>query len=129
MSEDQYDITRQAEAGDQVERQGEWLPIESAPTDGRVVDLWAAERERYEASRIADCQFIKGHWVHCRTIFDDENEDDLAPLYGATHWMPLPKPPARVIPDTGLVCTACRCRAGRAPDCPRADEPWPTISV
>lgn len=31
--------------------------------------------------------------------------------------------------DTDLVCTACRWRAGHAPDCPRRDEPWPTIKV
>jgi hypothetical protein len=35
----------------------------------------------------------------------------------------------REMPDTDAVCTACRHRAAHAADCPRKDEPWPTVRV
>ena len=72
----------------------EWQDISTAPKDGTVVDLWAAERERYDNSRITDCFFVRGQWVHTRTIYDEDTDDELAPLFNPTHWMPLPPPPA-----------------------------------
>lgn len=75
---------------------GEWKTIDSAPKDGTPIDLWAAERERYVNSRISDCQFVNGRWVHHRTVYDDDEftgGDDMAQVFNATHWMPLPPPP------------------------------------
>lgn len=33
------------------------------------------------------------------------------------------------MPDTDLVCTECRCRAGHDPECAKASEPWPEMDV
>lgn len=75
-----------------------WREIESAPKDGTMVDLWAAERDRYVNERITGCRYSTRDacWTHPRTIYDDETEDDLAEVFNATHWMPLPLPPLLV---------------------------------
>jgi hypothetical protein len=70
-----------------------WLPIETAPKDGTRVDLWAAERERYENERVPGCWWLEDRWVHQATIFDDEQPLDLATIHRATHWRPLPPAP------------------------------------
>jgi len=72
-----------------------WRDIATAPRNGTTVDLWAAERERYQNSRIPDCVFFKGQWMHGQTIFDDDTTDGtgLVQVFNATHWMPLPNPP------------------------------------
>lgn len=72
-----------------------WQPIDTAPKGGDPIDLWGAERERYENSRISDCWWCaeRQTWVHLRTIFDDENDDDVALVYNATHWRHRPGPP------------------------------------
>ena len=82
------------EAAQALLAEREWKDIESAPKDGTQVDLWAAERDRYENSRIADCMFFEGRCVHIRTIYDEETIDELAELCHPTHWRPRPKPPA-----------------------------------
>jgi len=71
-----------------------WQPIETAPR-GTWVDLWAAERDRYENSRITDCIFYEGRWIHHRTIYDEETMDDLVEVYHPTHWMPKPSAPTQ----------------------------------
>jgi hypothetical protein len=75
-----------------------WQPIETAPKN-KIVDLWAAERERYENERVAGCWWSRTRdaWVHCATIFDGEQPSDEALLYNVTHWMPLPEPPRAAI--------------------------------
>jgi hypothetical protein len=57
----------------------EWLPIETAPTDGTFVLLWAANE-----SECAMVGYFGRRWelAHC----------DCAP-FTPTHWMPLPDPP------------------------------------
>lgn len=59
-----------------------WQPIESAPKDGTIIDLWA--RGLTGMRRVADCQVRNGEW-YCRAHFDIVRH--------ATHWMPLPDPP------------------------------------
>lgn len=70
-----------------------WLPIESAPKDSTLVDLWADGR------RLPDCWF--GH------LWDEDETEDLhwyqqyAENPGSyffvsetpTHWMPIPSGP------------------------------------
>jgi len=83
----------------------EWLPIETAPRDGTVVDLWI--KTEYGNFRITDCKWGNSDWNHSGTgqwIFEarDESEThrdawhDVFYVYGdgsVTHWMPLPEPP------------------------------------
>lgn len=62
-----------------------WMPIETAPKDGTVIDLWDAAYEY----RICDCQWImqstEGYWVR--------RDGHCAEIEVVTHWMPLPEPP------------------------------------
>lgn len=71
-----------------------WLPIESAPRDGTVIDLWVKGRSS-EGWRVANAQWVYGDWQikisdgfsHC---FDKAAEDSDA----ITHWRPLPAAPS-----------------------------------
>ncbi len=80
---------------EQVERD-EWKPIESAPRDGTMVDLWIGQFPRQmlvatEPRRAPDCWFAGGEW---RTHDDfGESGDGWTSVHGATHWRPLPAPP------------------------------------
>ena len=80
----------------------EWQPIETAPRDGTVIDLWA------EGFRFADCMWGKPEhccgeagW-HCDSEWHGQEPGwvvtaDNAFLwtdYEPPHWMPLPAPPA-----------------------------------
>jgi hypothetical protein len=63
-----------------------WQPIETAPKDGTVIDLWCGG-ERY-----ADCQWYKNEWREYR--YDDFDSLALLPVERLpTHWMPLPTAP------------------------------------
>lgn len=69
---------------------GMWQPIETAPKDGTLIDLWL------DGERAPACRFwsYDGHsyWEQAYA----EATDCFAPLYDAepTHWMPIPEPPA-----------------------------------
>ena len=63
---------------------GTWYPIESAPKDGRRVLLGNSEGKSLE-----DCYWaggVFGHWQLSGQSYS---------TYSATHWMPLPPPPAK----------------------------------
>lgn len=73
-----------------------WQPIETAPKDGTVIDLWVpdAKNAKYSAHRIPSCKWDdKKGWVL-----------DLIPIKissltdAPTHWMPLPEPPTNSKP-------------------------------
>lgn len=66
-----------------------WLPIESAPKDGTVIDLWCGNRDSGLADRFPDSYFRSDHqrWCAC-----DYGILAIAP----THWRPLPLPPEDV---------------------------------
>ncbi|MBB5414043.1 hypothetical protein [Paraburkholderia atlantica] len=81
----------------------EWQPIDSAPKDGTVVDLWIGGEF---AGRRASCFWGKPehdcgeHGRYCDSDWHDLDEgwvDDMnMPLDGyepPTHWMHLPPPP------------------------------------
>lgn len=53
----------------------EWRPIETAPKDGTVIDLWVPEFGR-----------LTNEW------FDPEDDSWTFPGQ-PTHWMPIPEPP------------------------------------
>jgi len=52
-----------------------WLPIETAPKNGEVIDLWHEEYGRITDAWWDDC------WTPTGTVD------------GYTHWMPQPNPP------------------------------------
>jgi len=65
----------------------DWQPIETAPKDGTVVDLWAD-------GRLANClweRHLDDHWrqQYSEATGSSFGVSDLLP----THWMPLPEPP------------------------------------
>ncbi len=64
----------------------EWQPIETAPRDKAMIDIWAkqwnAKTDEFEFRRFAGC------------FFDESGNIWGMPTdYRATHWMPLPEPP------------------------------------
>ena len=62
----------------------EWQPIETAPKDGRRVDLWLSSPDGVEQWRETNCWWSDVYklWFNLRGRWDC-----------ATHWMPLPEPP------------------------------------
>jgi len=72
-----------------------WQPIETAPKDGTVLDLWARREQTDKYERLADC-----HWCGMTDWLGNEYDgwDGLSPglhrtYDNPTHWMPLPEPP------------------------------------
>ena len=69
----------------------EWKPIDSAPRDGRFIDVWGF------GQRFTDVQYKYGDWWQLYT--DEDGFIDTRQLkvgHGyiqPTHWMPLPEPP------------------------------------
>ena len=64
-----------------------WLPIETAPKDGTVIDLWN------NGDRYADAKWLRGEW--CYLGLDGFDVMNWVPLGGrTTHWMPLPATPS-----------------------------------
>jgi hypothetical protein len=59
-----------------------WQPIETAPRDGTMIDVWA-----WPGERIPDVSWREewGQWLH------DDGNGLLSCV--PTHWMPLPAPP------------------------------------
>jgi hypothetical protein len=65
-----------------------WQPIETAPKDGRLVDLWFLDDGA--DGRSTDCYFKDGHWHwEGQRIVHLPSGNPATP----THWMPIPKPP------------------------------------
>jgi len=75
---------------DQLERANTWQPIETAPKDGTIVDLWAYLSGLDIYRRVADASWCddSGSWVVGKELgFEVE-------ILGTPKlWMPLPTPP------------------------------------
>lgn len=68
----------------------QWQPIETAPTDGKPVDLWHC----FFKERIAEAQFRNGSWVHWSFgDFDTMTWVNVKNQHSLTHWMPIPESP------------------------------------
>lgn len=76
---------------------GNWQPIETAPKDGTLIDLWAYCENHNDWERRANCRWEtmadflgnefdgwyglnNGRWWSCNFV-------------NPTHWMPIPDPP------------------------------------
>lgn len=89
----------------QAERGEAWRPIETAPKDGTVIDLWKLAQDGRHGKRIPDIKWdanrsfnggigrvaMSDAWVHA----DHGGEVWLAGG-SFTHWQPLPTPPEAV---------------------------------
>ena len=63
-----------------------WRPIETAPQDDTIVDLWW-QTDWDERFRVPDCRYRDAD-----TWIDDSG--NLITAEYITHWMPLPDPPS-----------------------------------
>lgn len=92
----------------------DWQPIETAPRDGTIIDLWIVDQggghrlaDAWWATQrrsILDRQIVSG-WFAPNMDYEGEYgfaNADVTPFKSkdgrewfsrATHWMPLPKPP------------------------------------
>lgn len=66
--------------------QGEWKPIETAPRDGTVIDIWAVIPGTDYSDRHENV-----HWDRAWINYGDWNISNDG--WEATHWMPLPPAP------------------------------------
>lgn len=72
----------------------EWQSIETAPKDGRLIDLWM------DGERLPDCFWYSqceewGQRSHWQQKYAETGADCSFPVAGApSHWMPLPPPPS-----------------------------------
>jgi hypothetical protein len=75
--------------------QAAWEPIETAPKDGTLFDLWVVPSQQSISGsgpeRLSDCWFFNNSF---RT-YDDNYSDCYSEVYNATHWRPLPSPPIK----------------------------------
>lgn len=63
----------------------DWQPIETAPKDGSIVDLWVTEPSLPGGYRATDAWW-DGRFDIWRTMHGE-------PVDRATHWRELPEPP------------------------------------
>lgn len=72
-----------------------WQPIETAPTDGTVVDLWANDE------RLPDCKWKDENLYGWQQKYQETSDVFFwlgsPPDFNPTHWMLPPKPPVTEI--------------------------------
>ena len=72
-----------------------WQPIETAPKDGTVIDLWVKSGCLHGGHRECFAEFRDGCWQSER--WNGMDVVEWLPIeFQATHWMPVPAPPTTV---------------------------------
>lgn len=72
-----------------------WQPIETAPKDGTVIDLW----DGHYGVRVTNARWDHHYWLNGVPQGEKSwGRDDRDGPFCAkpTHWMPLPTPPNRI---------------------------------
>lgn len=73
-----------------------WMPIEGAPIDGTIIDLWAKRKGTLDAyERVSDCFWgdIVDWWGLDRQDWIGLYQHQHRSYENPTHWRPLPFPP------------------------------------
>lgn len=65
-----------------------WRPIESAPKDGRIIDIWVQPKRDSIGHRIADVKWDEGRWALAYSGIAGETVG-----HPCVAWQPLPAPP------------------------------------
>jgi len=72
-----------------------WQPIETAPKDGTIVDLWIDDDGKGE--RYPNMLYLEGGPNEANDWHDADGvfclSDIMLRIEQVTHWMPLPSPP------------------------------------
>jgi hypothetical protein len=89
--DDAFDELRSAFNAGAASQAMTWQPIETAPKDGTVIDLWAVCGHDYSGR--AENQY----WNKKRRVWVHTHGGDLSPFY-VTHWMPIPDAPTGETP-------------------------------
>ncbi len=77
-----------------------WMPIETAPEDGTLFDMWCVSGDKILSVRFTDVSMSEdlsgfgfllndGHWEYLERA-------GVYPAWTPTHWMPLPAPPGEI---------------------------------
>jgi len=64
--------------------ENKWMPIESAPRDGKIILIYGPDENPYSRIKIGRWSEILKSWVSTHYI---------SGYYKPTHWHPLPEPP------------------------------------
>jgi len=72
-----------------------WQPISTAPKDGRSFMVYVKDSHVGSHCFAPVSRTDDGEW------WDDSTGDQIETIRGASHWMPLPAPPAAAQGDEG----------------------------
>ena len=79
--------------GDTEIMSGGWQPIETAPRDGREVDLWASRGFRYPDAAWDIVEYADQDQQDHHGWVDSNTHGSIEEFGPYTHWMPQPSPP------------------------------------
>lgn len=75
----------------------EWQPIETAPRDGTIIDVWLGDADSSDLDFYCQSRTCKRsanwHWSHGKFRPFTGSNVPLTTFVEPTNWMPLPSPP------------------------------------
>jgi hypothetical protein len=90
-----------------MEASQQWQPIETAPKDGTIIDVWVNDPDG--PFRQTNAIWNDGYWVLRRNMWSSIEsffDEKGVPKIKITHWMPLPKPPEGPVDITDIAQAA-----------------------